>query len=155
VRARTGKTLSKEILDYLQTQHPFIVITVGEDDWPCPEVVSWIWGKDESTIRLVIGSQRHAVANIRRNGHAVLQILGPNLAYEIRGLARIIKDRCESIRFPQTMIEMQVNAVNENMYPANFVTGDLPVSWPETTNTHHKEWNIAVGEEMRAEEENQ
>lgn len=149
MQTRVGDQLSPEILDYLQSQHPFVVITHGDDGWPCADVVSWIFAPDEQTIRMVIGAKRPSVANIRLRRETTLQILGEGLAYEIKGTARVIKERCESIRFPQSMVEVRVTSIRENMYPANFVTGDVPVSWPETTDAHHHEWNTAVAEEMR------
>jgi len=149
MQTRLGDRLSPEIVDYLQCQHPFVVITNGEDGWPCADVVSWILALDEQTIRLAIGAQRPSVANIRRRHEITLQIFGSRLSYEIKGTGRVIKERCESIRFPQAMVELKVVSIRENMYPANFVTGDLPVSWPESTDGHHHEWNRAIAEEMR------
>jgi hypothetical protein len=146
---RVDRHLSPELFDYLQAQHPLVVITVGEDGGPRADVVSWVLAVDDRTIRVVVGAQRPSVANVRANGRMALQILGRALACEIRGTARIIKERCEAVRFPQTMIELRVDSVRENMYPANFVAGDVPVSWPESTHGHHAQWNIAVAEEMR------
>lgn len=151
MKTRSSDRLPPELLDYLQEQHPFAACTVGENGWPCVEMVSWIWARDAHTVRMVIRSQRQSVANIRANGMAAVQILGPELSYEIRGETRIIKERCDSLRFPQTMVEMAVSAVRENMYPANTVAGDVAVTWPESTDKHHHEWNKAIAEEMRAE----
>jgi flavin reductase (DIM6/NTAB) family NADH-FMN oxidoreductase RutF len=147
--SRANQRLSLELFHYLQAQHPIIVITIGADGEPWADIVSWVMAADDHTIRVVIGSQRPSVANIRANGRTALQILGGGLAYEIRGTARVIKERCESIRFPQTMVELSVESVRENMYPANFVTGDVPVTWPESTNGHHEQWNSAIVEEMK------
>lgn len=149
--AQAEQRLSPELFSYLQAHHPIVVVTVGADGGPATDMVSWVLAMDEHTVRLVVGSQRPAVANIRANGMAALQILGCDLAYEIKGTARIIKERCESFRFPQMMIELRVNSVRENMYPANFVTGDVPVGWPESTDAHHGAWNAAITEEMRRE----
>ncbi|MDP7643164.1 MAG: pyridoxamine 5'-phosphate oxidase family protein [Anaerolineales bacterium] len=149
MKSRDSDRLSAELSDYLQSQHPFVVVTISEDGWPCAEVVSWIWARDDRTVRMVIGAQRQSVANIRANSLTALQILGAKLAYEVRGKARVIKERCESIVFPQTMVELAVDSVRENMYPANSVTGDVPVSWPESTDSHHHEWNVAIDVEMR------
>ncbi len=83
-------------------------------------------------------------------GDALEIVLAANqLAYEIKGTAQIIKEWCESFRFPQMMIELRVDSVRENMYPANFVIGDVPVGWPESTDAHHGAWNAAIAEEMR------
>lgn len=147
--ARVERGLSPELFDYLQTQHPLVIITIGADGGPCADMVSWVLAVDDCTIRVVIGAQRPSVANIRANGLMALQILGRGLAYEIRGAAYIVKARCEAIRFPQTMIEMRVTSVRENMYPANVVAGDVPVAWPESTHGHHEAWNDAVAAEMR------
>jgi hypothetical protein len=149
MQTRIGDRLSPEILDYLRSQHPFVIITHGQDGWPCADVVSWILALDEQTIRMVVGTQRPTVANIRGRNEMTLQILGSRLSYEIKGTGQVIKERCESIRFPQAMVELKVVSIRENMYPANFVTGDVPVGWPETTDAHHHEWNRAIAEEMR------
>ena len=148
MKSQADQRLSPELFDYLQMHHPFVVITIDEDGDPCAEMVSWIQAIDASTIRLAIGSRRRSVENIRGGRAVVLQILGAKLAYEIKGSARIIKERCESVRFPQTMVELKVLSVRENMYPANFIVDDLPVSWPESTDTQHHEWNVAITEEM-------
>lgn len=147
----TDGRLSPELFSYLQAHHPIVVVTVGADGGPATDMVSWVLAVDDHTVRLVVGSQRPAVANIRANGMAAVQILGCGLAYEIKGTARIIKERCESFRFPQMMIELRVDSVRENMYPANFVIGDVPVGWPESTDAHHGAWNAAIAEEMQRE----
>jgi hypothetical protein len=146
---RVDSNLSPELFDYLQDQHPFIVITNGGDGWPCAEMVSWIVAIDLQTIRMVIGSQRQSVSNLRSDSSMTLQLIGPGLSYEIKGMARLIKERCESLRFPQTMIELKVESIRGNMYPANTAAGDIPVSWPESTNEYHDQWNQSIAEEMR------
>jgi hypothetical protein len=143
--------LSPELFSYLQAHHPIVVVTVGADGRPAADLVSWVLALDDHTVRLVIGVQRPAATNIRTTGLASLQVLGRGLAYEVKGSARIIKERCESIRFPQMMVELRVDSVRENMYPANFVTGDVPVGWPESTETYHSAWNAAIADEMRRE----
>jgi hypothetical protein len=147
--SKDNQRLSPDLFEYLQNHHPIVVITVDSEGEPCADIVSWVLALDEQTIRLVIGSRRLSIANTRDPGTMALQILGANLAYEIKGTALIIKERCESVRFPQTMVERKVFSVRENMYPANFIVDDLPVSWPESTDTHHHEWNLAISEEMR------
>ncbi len=147
--SRADQRLSPELFDYLKAHHPIVVITVGPDGRPSADMVSWVLAVDADVIRLAIGSQRPSVTNIRANGVLALQVLGCGLAYEIKGAARIIKERCESIRFPQAMVELSVDSLRENMYPANFVTGDVPVSWPESTHGHHEQWNSAIAEEMK------
>lgn len=149
--SQADQRLSPALFSYLQAHHPIVVVTVGADGGPATDMVSWVLAVDDHTVRLVVGSQRPAVTNIRANGMAALQVLGRGLAYEIKGAARIIKERCESFRFPQMMIEMRVESVRENMYPANFITGDVPVGWPESTDAHHNAWNAAIAEEMRRE----
>jgi hypothetical protein len=47
------------------------------------------------------------------------------------------------------MIELKIESIRENMYPANTVAGNIPVSWPESTNGHHDQWNRSIAEEMR------
>lgn len=141
--------LSPDLFEYLQNHHPIVVITVDSEGEPCADIVSWVHAINEKTIRLVIGSRRLSIANTRDRGTMALQILGANLAFEIKGTARIIKERCESVRFPQTMVELKVLSVRENMYPANFIVDDLPVSWLESTDKHHHEWNLEISEEMR------
>ncbi len=142
-------SLSPELFEYLQTHHPLVVLTVDESGCPCADMISWVVAADERTVRLAIGSQRPSVAHIRANGLAALQIIGPRLACEIQGTAQVIRERCESVRFPQTMVELRVESVRDNMYPANFVIGDVPVGWPHSTDGYHEQWNQAMAEEMR------
>lgn len=149
-RSRAGDCLAPNLLDYLQTHHPFVLITLDGNGFPSADVLSWLLAVDEHRIRLMVGSQRPSVANIRADVRATLQVLGRGMAYEIKGTARVIKERCESVRFPQTMLELRVDSVRENMYPANFVMSDVPVSWPASTDLHHHGWDEAVAEEMRA-----
>lgn len=150
VKSEAATHLSDELFVYLQTQHPFVIITLDPDGTPCAEMVSWVAALDGHTIRVAIGSQRRSVRNIREREATALQILGPGLACEIKGRARVIKDRCVGVRFPQTLVEMHVQSVRDNMYPANFVTADVPVGWPNSTHEHHQEWNSAIQAELRA-----
>jgi flavin reductase (DIM6/NTAB) family NADH-FMN oxidoreductase RutF len=149
VRDEAPAALAGDLLAYLQTQHPVVVITLDPDGTPCAEMVSWVVAPDVGTIRLAIGSQRRTVRNVRERGAIALQILGAGLACEVKGRARVVKERCESVRFPQTLVEVRVESVRDNMYPANFVTGDVPVGWPGSTEGHHQGWNAAIEAELR------
>jgi hypothetical protein len=68
--------LSPELFDYLQMHHPFVVTTIDEDADPWAEMGSWIQAFDASTIRLVTGSRRRSVENIRGGRTVALQIQG-------------------------------------------------------------------------------
>ena len=78
---------------------------------------------DERTIRFALNANYDAADHLLQNGSVALQVLGPNLAYGIKGRARLLKDRIEATNFPQLLFEMAVAAVYENRFGATYNEG--------------------------------
>ncbi|MFQ6014706.1 MAG: pyridoxamine 5'-phosphate oxidase family protein [Anaerolineae bacterium] len=141
--------LPKELMDHLNEPNILVVATADDEGKPAVDLLSWVMARDSKTVRLVISPHCSGGKNLLANGRAALQLLGTNLAYEVRGTAKLVKEQCESVKFPETMFDLNVEQVEENMFPATHLTGAIPYARDEGTEELHRELDAAIAEEMR------
>ncbi|MCL0044572.1 pyridoxamine 5'-phosphate oxidase family protein [Dehalococcoidia bacterium] len=82
--------------------------TNGSDGWP-NAVVTWAATNDVHVIRFGVDLGTATLKNIQRDGKVSLQIIGPdNVLFLVKGVARLVKDRLESIPPPHLMCMMEI-----------------------------------------------
>jgi hypothetical protein len=140
--------LSEEIVEHLKQPNVVIVATTTDEGKPSLDLLSWVWPMDDKTVRLVISPNFPGGINMAANGQATLQIVDDKLTYEVKGKVTLIKERCESVKFPETMYDLHVEEVRENMFPATHLTGPIPFARDEGTEELHKELDEAIYDEM-------
>ncbi|MBI5829756.1 MAG: hypothetical protein HZB20_09525, partial [Chloroflexi bacterium] len=126
------------------------VATLAEDGKPALDLLSWVWPLDARTVRLVISPHFPGGINMRANGKATLQLIDNELTYEVRGATRLVKESCESVRFPEAMFDLTVEEVRANMFPATHLTGPIPSASDAGTEALHKQLDEAMYGEIRA-----
>jgi hypothetical protein len=148
--ARKTNQLSEKLIDHLKQANVVIIATVGNDGQPALDLLSWLWPMDDKTVRLVISPNLVGGVNLATNGRAALQIIGDELCCEIRGMVRLVKQRCDSVNFPETMYDLTVEEVRENMIPASRLTGVIPFGRNPGTEELHKQLDSAMYAEIQS-----
>jgi hypothetical protein len=148
--AKKTNELPEVVMEHLREANVVIVATISNEGQFAMELLSWIWPMDAKTVRLVISPHFPGGINLAANGRAALQIIGDTLSYEVRGTARMVKERCESVKFPEAMYDLKVEEVRENMFPATHLTGSIPYARDEGTEELHKELDEVMYAEIKS-----
>lgn len=142
--------LPDEVIEHLRGANVVVVATVSDTGQLAMELLSWVWPMDSKTVRLVISPNFPGGVNLAENGQAALQILDDKLCYEVTGKARLVKERCESVKFPETMYDLIVEGVRTNTIPASHPAGPIPLARDEGTEELHKELDQAMYAEIKS-----
>lgn len=148
--AKKMKELPEAVMEHLREANVVIVATISDEGQFATELLSWVWPMDSKTVRLVISPNFPGGINLAANGRAALQIIGDKLTYEVLGTARMVKERCESVKFPETMYDLMVEEVRENMFPATHLIGSIPYARDEGTEELHKQLDEVMYAEIKS-----
>ncbi len=122
-----------------------VVGTVNEDGTPNTAPMSLFYCPDEKTIVAGMVKTSQTVANIRRNGKLIMEVLsGDDVAYGVIGEGVVVKDPLESSE-ATLGIKIVVTSVKRDTSPAQRVT-----SGPKMTPRSERavEYETAVWEEL-------
>jgi hypothetical protein len=148
--SKVQNELPANLIEHLRCPNVVVVSTVDGDGHMALDLLSWVWPMDARTVRLVISPHFPGGHNLRANGKATLQLLDDNLAYEVRGTARLVKEQCESVRFPEAMYDLTVEFVRANMFPATHLTGPIPYARDAGTEDLHRQLDEAMYAEIQS-----
>ena len=118
-------TLPENVLNLLKNLTPSVVATAKENK-PYTTFITWLIAKDEKTIRFAVNKDSLTANNIKENPYVSIEVFGDGIACSISGSAKIIKDEIETISFPVSVIEVNVENVVDNLFPGGTVTGEIP-----------------------------
>jgi predicted pyridoxine 5'-phosphate oxidase superfamily flavin-nucleotide-binding protein len=147
--SKTKSELPEAVIEHLKQANVVMIATISEDGQPSLDLLSWVWPMDAKTVRLVISPNFPGGINLVSNDQAALQIIDDKLTYEVKGKVRLILERCESVKFPETMYDLLVEEVRENMFPASHLIGPIPYARDEGTEALHKELDDAIYNEIK------
>ncbi|HUX85408.1 MAG TPA: pyridoxamine 5'-phosphate oxidase family protein [Chloroflexota bacterium] len=143
-----GGELPSKLIEYLRGHRVAYVATVDADGWPDTAPISWIVAVSSRLIRMAIDSGVETVANIRENGHVRICVLGGNLTLSIKGEARIVKPRMDSVTVPTTMIEVAVVEVKDDGFWGRNDVDGAALPWSQRRQVAS---DIAILAELRSE----
>jgi hypothetical protein len=141
-----GTELSPKLVDYLRGHRLVYVATVDDAGWPDLAPISWVTAVDPKTIRMAIDSNVATVENIARNGRIRLSLLGGTMSVTIKGSARVVKDRMESIPVSTAMIEVAVTEVKDDAFWGRADDDGLALLWSQRRQVAS---DIAIVTELR------
>lgn len=118
-----GPELPARALEALAGGRLVVVATVDERGWPYTMVMNWAAARDARTIRLSLDSRTHTLANIRRNGRVMLEVLADGVIMGVRGSARIIQEQMAHAPIPSAMVEVAVEHVKDDLIDGVEFTG--------------------------------
>jgi hypothetical protein len=142
--------LPDPVVDFLRGGEICALTTLDDDGAPTCDLLSWIMALDNKTVRLTLHPQSPPYKNLLERDFAAVQIIGPDLAYCIKGKARLTKEKLESLNFTMSFFDMKVDEVRENMFHANHLTGSIPFEVIDKAVDMHADFDKGVLDEMRS-----
>ncbi len=126
-----GATLPQDLLDFLSATEPgekfkqvILFSTTDEDGWPRHGLLSphEVLAKDSKRILLLLYSNSHSTANLKRDGKIALVLVNPNMSYYVFCTARPLSPLADAPS--ETLFELTVERVLEDsLTTAKILTG--------------------------------
>lgn len=110
-----GPELPPKAVEALAGGRLVVVATVDEHGWPYTMVMNWAAARDAKTIRLSLDRRTRTLANIRRNGRVMLEVLADGVIVGVRGSARIIQEEMAHAPIASAMVEVTVEGVKDDL----------------------------------------
>lgn len=105
---------------------PTVLATTDGEGKPHLTFITWVHPIDEKTLRLALSSNAKSTKNMVQNGKACLMLIAQGKALSCYGTVRLIRDRLEEVKFPVSLFEMQVETVDNNLFPGGTTVGTIP-----------------------------
>jgi len=108
--------LPQNAYELLQTPSPNVVIaTVDDNGYPRTAPFDLIYAPNTKTLYAGISPRHHTYQNIQRDGKVMVCVIDHgNIALGIRGHARTVKERMQSISIPVAIVEITILAVKSD-----------------------------------------
>ena len=135
--------LNQDLMHFLQGERIVSLITTDNElGRPIVTNVSWLIAQpDGKTIKIAIGHNASSVKNIQGNPQVILNVIGPDVTYEIVGKAYVSEIQKGVVKY--RIITVQVESVEENMFYGGKIT-----MVPEYTKTYDTELAKKIDNEI-------
>lgn len=128
VNTHSARGVPERLGVYLQQGRPALLLTVDEEDYP-HAAYTWVVARDTMCLRFIADQGSMTLDNLRREGRAAIQIVGPRrVLFLVKGVTRIIKERIEAAPFHMVMGEMQVLEARDQSFSGVSVS-PLKYTW--------------------------
>jgi predicted pyridoxine 5'-phosphate oxidase superfamily flavin-nucleotide-binding protein len=123
--AMTPTTLSPELQSYFQGPQLVLVTTMdAETKWPTNNLISWVYAKDQATIRLAADAQGRLLNNIRADERVLLSVFTNGACYTIEGVGKVIAENIDGVSIKLGVAEISVKAVRDVTFYGGKITAE-------------------------------
>lgn len=117
--------MSPELTSFLQGPQLVLVTTLDhETTWPANNLITWVYAKDEKTLRLCADAKGRVISNIRADGRILLTVMTAGACHTIEGNATVIKDEIEGVSLKLGCAEVMVRAVRDVTFWGGRITAE-------------------------------
>ena len=140
--------LPDQLLAYLHDGAIGIILSVCEDEYPT-SAFTWVIALNSKRLRVIADHGGRTLANLQREGRAVIQIIGPdNLVFLVRGTTRLVKEDLDKAPTRVALFEMDVVGARDQSWPAATPL-PLTIQWADDIREAMVEMEQSVYTEMR------
>jgi len=120
--------LPRELVDLMREMvvFPVVVGTVSKEGDIHMTFITWIYPLDERTLRIAVSSSARTSENIRDTGRVAVQIFAPYRSLTCYGRGKEVVGRIENIPFEVSVFEINVERVENSLFPGSTITGIIP-----------------------------
>lgn len=142
-------TLAENLIGYLHSGAPALMITTGADGYSS-SAYTWLIEMGATRLRFGVDLDSSTMRNLQRTGQVSIQIIGPGeLSFLVKGKARLIKERIEAAAPASIMLwEMEVMGAKDQSWPGVRMAA-LEYEWPAKKREAMLRMEQAVYAEMR------
>ncbi|UUZ85532.1 pyridoxamine 5'-phosphate oxidase family protein [Paenibacillus sp. P26] len=115
--AETITALSEQLFDTLQKESFALLSTIDhETGAPGIHAISWLYAKDEKTIRFAVDQRSRIVTNIKNNPLVTLTYIGAGTVHAIGGEAVAAAEALEDVPFKLACFDIGITVVQDAMF---------------------------------------
>ena len=120
--------LPRDLIDLMRDLNvfPIVVATADKEGNVHITFITWVYPIDERKLRIAVSSNAKTSQNIRETGRVAIQIFAPDKALSVYGNAKEIKERIEDVPFPVSVFEVDIDTVDNALFPGATITGIIP-----------------------------
>ncbi len=120
--------LPRDLIDLMRDLNvfPIVVATTDKEGHLHITFITWVYPIDERRLRIAVSSNAKTSQNIRETGRVAIQIFAPKKALSVYGNAIEIKERIEGVPFPVSVFEIDIDTVDNTLFPGATITGIIP-----------------------------
>lgn len=120
--------LPRDLIDLMRDLNvfPVVVATADKEGNVHITFITWVYPIDERKLRIAVSSNAKTSQNIRETGRVAIQIFAPDKALSVYGNAKEIKEKIEEIPFPVSVFEVDIDTVDNALFPGATITGIIP-----------------------------
>jgi uncharacterized pyridoxamine 5'-phosphate oxidase family protein len=109
--------LIKPLFDELQRERFVTLATVDhETGGPSVNAISWVLAKDEGAIYFAVDNRSRILENLKKNPHAVINVIANESVYSISGHTSIKEERLADVPLKLALVEMAITEVRDVMF---------------------------------------
>lgn len=115
--AETVTALNEQLLEILQKETFVILNTVdAETGAPAVNAISWVYAKDEGTIRFAVDGRSRIIANVKANLKVAVSLFAAGTFHAVYGDARLVTEGLEGVPFKLACIDIHIREVRDAMF---------------------------------------
>jgi predicted pyridoxine 5'-phosphate oxidase superfamily flavin-nucleotide-binding protein len=123
--AETRTTLSPELNAFLQGPQLVLVTTLDADTkWPTNNLITWVFAKDDATVRLATDAKGRVMGNIRADGRVLLTVMTAGACHTIEGTAKVIADELQGVSLKLACAEVEIKAIRDVTFWGGKITAE-------------------------------
>ncbi|EKN64319.1 pyridoxamine 5'-phosphate oxidase family protein [Schinkia azotoformans] len=106
--SKIKEKLTKELIDFLQGERIISLITVDkETKKPTVSTISWLFAHESGEkIKFALGHKSSSIENIENDPYIVLNVVGPESCYEIKGTGNVSEIMQGTMKFRVVTVEI-------------------------------------------------
>lgn len=115
--AETLTALPEQLFAILQKESFALLSTIDhESGAPTMNAISWLYAKDDTTIRFAVDQRSRIVTNVSKNPLVNLTFIGAGSVHAIYGSARQVTDALPEVPFKLACYDIDVSTVRDAMF---------------------------------------
>lgn len=115
--AETITALSEQLFDTLQKESFALLSTMDhETGAPAMNAISWLFAKDEKTIRFAVDQRSRIGSNIGKQPLVNLTFIGAGSVHAIYGTVRLVTEALDGVPFKLACYDIEISAVRDAMF---------------------------------------
>jgi len=88
--------------------------------------ITWVYPISDRVLRFALSSNAKSSKNVQETGRVSIILFAPGKALSCYGSAKVVLDRIEEVKFPVSVFEMEIERVEDNLFPGATITGIIP-----------------------------
>ncbi|MNC25061.1 hypothetical protein D3C75_731370 [compost metagenome] len=115
--AEAVTALNEELMSTLQKE-TFVILNTADADTGAPVVnaISWVYAKDEGTIRFAVDGRSRIIANIKAKPQAAVSLFAAGSFHAVYGDARVVTEELAGVPFKLACIDVLIREVRDAMF---------------------------------------